>query len=62
MQYFNLVTLFELTLTLTFTYYKAHTYISPFYPLGSLLAKLGLAAVISPVSVADKVKSDDFDL
>ena len=30
--------------------------------LGSLLAEFGLAAVISPVSVADKAKSDDFDL
>ena len=31
------------------------------YPLVSLLTKFGLAAVISPVSVADKAKSDDFD-
>ena len=32
------------------------------YLLGSLSAKLGLAAIISEVSVADKAKSDDFDL
>ena len=32
------------------------------YLLGTLLAKLGLAAVIIPVSVADKAKSDDFEL
>ena len=32
------------------------------YPLGSLLAKFGFEAVISPVSVADKAKSSDFDL
>ena len=32
------------------------------HPLGSLLAKFGFAAVISPVSEADKAKSDDFDL
>ena len=62
MQHFNLVTLFDLTLTLTVSQYKAHTYIRPFYPLGSLLVKFGLTAVISPVSVADKAKSDDFDL
>ena len=31
-------------------------------PLGSLLAEFGLAAVISPVSVADEAKSDVFDL
>ena len=33
-----------------------------FHPLGSLLAKFGLVAVISPISAADKVKSSDFDL
>ena len=32
------------------------------YPQGSLLASFGLAAVTSPASVADKAKSDDFDL
>ena len=32
------------------------------HPLGSLLAELGLEAAISPVSGADKVKSDDFGL
>ena len=32
------------------------------HPLGSLLAKFGLAAVISPVPVADEAKSDDCDL
>ena len=30
--------------------------------LGSPLAKLGFAAVVSPVSVTDKAKSDDFYL
>ena len=34
----------------------------PSSSLGSLLAEFGLAAVIRPVSVADKAKSDDFDL
>ena len=32
------------------------------HPLGSLLAKFGFTTVVSPVSVADKEKSDDFDL
>ena len=32
------------------------------YPLEGLLAKLELAAVIIPVTVADNAKSDDFDL
>ena len=32
------------------------------HPLGSLLAKFEFAAVISPVTVADKANSDDFDL
>ena len=32
-----------------------------FHPLGSLLAKFGLLAVISPILVADKAKSSDFD-
>ena len=59
-QHFHLVTLFDLTLT--FTKYKAHTYMSPFHPLRSLLAQFGFAAVISPVSVADKAKIDNFDL
>ena len=30
--------------------------------LGKFFEKFGLAAFISPVSVADKTKSDDFDL
>ena len=30
--------------------------------LGSRLAEFGLAAVISPVSIADKAKSEDFEL
>ena len=33
-----------------------------FHHLGSLLAKFGFAAVISPVSGADKAKSEGFDL
>ena len=32
------------------------------YPLGSLLPRFGLAAVVSPVLVADNTKSDCFDL
>ena len=32
------------------------------HPLGSVLEKFGLAVVISPVSVADKAKSNDFDI
>ena len=32
------------------------------HPVESLLAKFGFAAVISPVSVADKTKNADLDL
>ena len=32
------------------------------YALGSLLAKFGWADVISPGGIADKAKSDDFDI
>ena len=32
------------------------------HSLRSILAKFGLAAVISPASVTGKVKGDDFDL
>ena len=31
-------------------------------PLGSLLAKFWLAAIIGPASVSDNAKRDDFDL
>ena len=40
----------------------AHTYTLLFHLSRSLLAKFGLAAVFSRVSVADKVKSDAFDI
>ena len=51
-----------------FTLVKTHSYIRPIviccllHRLGSLLAKLCFEAVINPVSVADKTKSDDFEL
>ena len=32
------------------------------HPLGSILADVGFSDIISPVSVADKAKHDDFDL
>ena len=60
MQHFILVTLFDLTVTLISI--RPMLISSLPYPHESLLAKFGLAAVIGPVSVADKVKSDDFDL
>ena len=50
MQHFHLVTLFDLTLTLTFTYYKAHSYTQLSQPLRSLMAKFGFAAIIIHVS------------
>ena len=59
MQQFHLVT-FDLTLTLSFTQYEATLIRYLLYPLGSFLAKRWFAADISPVSVADKAKSDDF--
>ena len=65
MRYFDLVGCFDLALT--FTYYKVHPYmifyhVRILYPLGSLLAKFLFPAVISQGSVADKGKSDDFDI
>ena len=56
MQYFDLVTLFDLTLTMTFTYYKLHIYMLASSSPGKSLGKVGFAAVISPVSAADKAK------
>ena len=60
MQHFNLVTFFDLTLT--FTKFKVHTLCYFPHPLGSLSANFELVAVINPVTVADKAKSDDSDL
>ena len=57
---FHLVTLFDLTLTLTLFYYKVHAYMLPFSSLGKSLGKVWVAAVFTPVSVADKAKSDNF--
>ena len=62
MQHFHLVTLLDLTLTLTFTYFKAHAYMLPSSTPGKPFEKFGFAAVISPVTVADKAKSDVLDL
>ena len=62
MQHFPLVTLFDLTLTLNFTLYMVHTYMLPLSSLGSSYANVGFAAIISLVSVAQKAKSDAFDL
>ena len=61
MQHFDLVSIFALTLTLTL-YFKVHTYLLHSSFLGQSLGKVWLAAAIGPVSVADKEKSDDFDL
>ena len=62
-QHFHFVTLLDLILSLTFAYYEVHTYTipssTPEKPFGK---KFGFAAVISPVSVADQAKSNDFDL
>ena len=60
MQHFHLVTLLDMTLTLTFTYYKAHTYTQPSSTPEKPLEKFGLAAFISHISAADKAKSDRF--
>ena len=58
-QHFHLVTLLDLNLTLTFTYYRAHTYTLP----SSIPEKpFGKVWVRSPVLVADKEKSDRFDI
>ena len=65
-QHFDLVTLFDLTLTLVWPWpllsISSMLICYVLHCIGSLLAESGLAAVISPVSVADKAKSDDFDL
>ena len=67
-QYFYSVTLFDLTLTfadllpLTFALLSIRSILICYllHRLGSLLAQFRLVAGISPVSVADKAKSDDF--
>ena len=56
MQHFHLVIF---TLRLIFSEYKAHNIYYLFHPLGSPLAKLGLAVIISPASVADTAICDD---
>ena len=55
-QYFQLVTLFVLTLTLTLTWYKTILIQYLLHPLGGILAMFWFAAVISPVWVGDKTK------
>ena len=62
MQHFHLVILFDLTLTSNFTWYKVIPICYLLHYLGSLLAKYGFSAVISPVLGADEAKSDGFDL
>ena len=61
---FGGLTWLDQTLTLAFIYYKAVTYryTNFFFTLRSVLVKFGLTAVISPVSVADKAKSDGSEL
>ena len=56
------MTLFDLTLTLLFSYIRSILICYLAHPLGSLLANFGLAALIGPVSVADKARSEDFDI
>ena len=56
----HLVTFIDLTSTLI-SRYKVHTY-NLLHPLGSLLAKFGFTAIVSHISAADKVNSDNFDL
>ena len=61
MQYFHLATVFDLTLILTFPLCKPYTSMLPFYPLRIVtFDKVGFTAFISPISIADKMKSDDF--
>ena len=60
MQHFHLVTLLDLTLTLT--YHKAHIYTLPSSPLEKSFGKVWFRAVIRPVSVTDKAKIETFDL
>ena len=60
-QHFAFVTLFDLTLTLTLLSIRFTLIWYPPHPYVSLLTKLGLSAVISPVTVADKAKSHDLE-
>ena len=60
-QHFHLVTLIDLTVALTFTYEPILIWYI-FHPIGRMLAKFWFAAFMSPVSVANKAKSDEFDL
>ena len=59
---FHSVTLFVITLHLAFAYYKTFFAVCVLHLLRSILAKFGLAPVISPVSVSDKAERDDFGL
>ena len=63
-QHFYLVALFHLTLTMAFSQHKAHRYLyaTLLNPWEAFFAKCGFTAVISPVSVANKPKSDYFNL
>ena len=58
MQYIHLMALFDLTWTLLSI--RPILICHLLHPLESLLTRFGLAVVISPVSVADKAKSDDW--
>ena len=63
MQHFHLVTLIDLILASTFILTIRPILIRYLLlPLRSILAEFGFAAVISPVSVAHKAKSDCFVL
>ena len=59
-QHFHLVSLFDLTLTLTFALYKTHIHTAPSLSLGKHFAENLFAAVLKPISEAYKAKSDNF--
>ena len=66
MQLLDFFTSFDLSLILTFAKYKAHTYMlsSPLITksLGKNRLNRTFTIISVAVSVADKAKSDDFDL
>ena len=55
-QHFDLAILFDLTLTLVFTWYKTHTFMIPSSSLGTSFGKVCVSSCYSPVSVADEAK------
>ena len=61
MQHFYLVTLFDRPWPWPLLSIEPILLCCLLRPTGGLLAEFGFAAIISPVSVADKAKSDNFD-